>query len=131
MNTESRNKIVIHRKNIPRVKSLDVGVELSKSIQEIMKNQHFAWEAKDKLERLFKNSVIKHKVFGDILSLRNLGILFEPGLKIDFPALIDKHSKDICLFIKWEGEIHENNLYFLTRKKGIKINIEKLSHIIL
>jgi len=50
-------------------------------------------------------------------------------LKLDFFAILDKYSRSNLLFIKWEGEIDEENLYFLSKIKGEKINIKNLSYI--
>jgi hypothetical protein len=55
--------------------------------------------------------------------------LFEPELKVDFNNLLEKYSNTNALFVKWEGVIDNENLYFLSKEKGIKININKLSHI--
>ena len=48
---------------------------------------------------------------------------------LDFYSFIDNLSKTNCLFIEWEGETDKENLYFLTKSNGIKINIKNLSNI--
>lgn len=129
LKSNSRNKIVIHRNQIDNINTVDIGVELSKLIKELTTDNRFTLKSKSKLDEFVNLSIYNHHQFGDIISIKNLGILFEPGLKIDFLSFIDNISKSNCLFIKWDGEVDEENLYFLTRSKGIKINIKNLSNI--
>lgn len=129
LKSNSRNKIVIHRNQIDNINTIDIGVELSKLIKELTTDNRFTLKSKAKLDELINLSIYNHHQFGDIISIKNLGILFEPGLKIDFLSFIDNISKSNCLFIKWDGEVDEENLYFLTRSKGIKINIKNLSNL--
>lgn len=126
---ESRNKIVIHKEDIHDITQLNVGCKLALELKNISINRHFALKAKSKLHELLTNSIEYHSKYGSILSIYNLGILFEPELKIDFLVLIDNYSKDHSLFIKWDGEIEDNKLFFLTKKNGIEIDISNLSHI--
>ena len=128
---QSRNKIVFCKEFIPDIQSLNVGSSISKLINNISKNERFALIAKSKLEELLINSTTDNVKFGKVLFIYNLGILFEPELKLNFLALIDKYSKNNTLFILWDGEIENDNLYFLSKHKGEKINIKNLSHIII
>jgi hypothetical protein len=81
------------------------------------------------LENMLNTATIDHEIYGRLLTISNLGILFEPELKVDFNNLLEKYSNTNTLFVKWEGAIDNENLYFLSKEKGIKININKLSHI--
>ena len=129
--TESRNKIVIHKDEFPSITHLNVGYELAKGLSDLSLDNHFAVKAQGKLDLLLKNAIITHNEYGEILPICNLGILFEKELKINFASLIEQHSKDVCLFVNWEGKADRNSLFFLSKEKGVKINIENLSHIIL
>lgn len=129
LKSNSRNKIVIHRCQFDSLKTLDVGFELSKQIEELTNDSRFTLKVKSKLDELINNSVYNHDQFGEIISIKNLGILFEPNLKIDFHSFIDNLSKTNCLFLQWDGEIEKENLYFLTKTKGITINIKNLSNL--
>jgi len=81
------------------------------------------------LEKIMNTAIIEHEIFGRLLAISNLGILFEPELKVDLNNLLEKHSNTNVLFVKWEGEIDNENLYFLSKEKGFRINIKNLSHI--
>lgn len=125
----SRNKIVIYKECIIDIPYLNVGKSFSIELESIINDKHFALKAKTKLDILLMSTIVSDENYGKILAINNLGILFEKELKIDFLALIDKYSKDNCLFVQWDGELKGNDIYFLTKEKGIKINIENLSHI--
>jgi len=127
---QSRNKIVIYKTNLSGIKSLDLGFTLSSEIQNLPVNKHFALQVRKKLNKILDTS-ISNTVYGNILAMHNLGILFEPDLKIDFINLIDNYSQNNVLFLKWNGEIENDKLFFLSKSKGIEINMNNLSHIIL
>jgi hypothetical protein len=83
------------------------------------------------LDRILNSAISNHDLFGDYLSIDNLGILFEPELKIDFNRLLDRYSQNNVLFVKWDGDMDAESIYFLTKENGIKINIKNLSYIVL
>jgi hypothetical protein len=66
-----------------------------------------------------------------MLAISNIGILLEPELKQDFNRFLEKHSNSNILFVKWDGEFDQENLYFLSKENGFKIDIKNLSHIAL
>jgi hypothetical protein len=129
LKSNSRNKIVIHRNPIANLNPIDIGLELAKQIEVLTNDNRFTLKAKSKLDELISHSIHKHHQFGDTISIKNVGILFEPSLKFDFYSLIDNLSKTNCLFLQWDGETDKENLYFLTKSNGIKINIKNLSNI--
>ena len=129
--TQSRNKIVIHQMDIPDLKSLNTGEVLAQEIQNISNKKHLSLKVKSKLNDILSNAITNNDLYGKILSIKNIGILFEPDLKLDFFALIDNYSKNNTLFIQWDGEIENNKLFFLSKSIGIEINIKNLSHIVL
>lgn len=129
LKTHSRNKIIIHRNEFDELETINIGLELAKHIEYLTNDNRFSLKAKSKLDELISHSIHKHHLFGDTISIKNVGILFEPSLKFDFYSFIDSLSKTNCLFIQWDGETDKENLYFLTKSKGIRINIKNLSNI--
>ncbi len=130
MNSPSLNKIIIHREPIPELKSLNVGKELAVRLEGLIGDRNISFKAKQLMENLLKSAVYVDPEFGKVLSLTNLGILFEPELKIDFEYTLKKFSTDNLLFIEWKGEVEQNKLYLLT-KEGIEIKLDNLSYITL
>lgn len=129
LKSNSRNKIVIHRNPIDILNTIDIGLELAKQIEVLTNDNRFTLKVKSILDELISHSIYRNHQFGDTISIKNVGILFEPSLKFDFYSFIDNLSKTNCLFIQWDGETDKENLYFLTKSNGIKINIKNLSNI--
>ncbi|WP_340113663.1 hypothetical protein [Maribellus mangrovi] len=129
LKSDARNKLVIFREELSSILPVDVGTELSLALKDILDDKRLSMKAKLLIEKLFNKSVINHPEFGNILALKNINILFEPELKIDFANLLDQYSKTNPLFLFWEGDIRNKNLYFLT-EQGLKTNIKNISHIV-
>ncbi|MBP6236750.1 MAG: hypothetical protein KA536_11430 [Saprospiraceae bacterium] len=129
--TQSRNKIVFYKDSINDISAVDVGTELSQAIYNMTDIKKLPMKISYELEKILNSSTVKLGDYGKSLAISNVGILFEPELKVDFSSLIEKHSKTNVLFIKWEGEIDNDNLYFLSKENGIKIDIKNLSHIVI
>ena len=126
---QSRNKLVIKKHNLDIVETINVGSLVAEAISNFLDDKKLSLKVTNIIDEIFEVSKVKHQDLGRILAIKNLGILFEPELKIDFLSLIDKYSRTNALFIQWEGEIENNTLYFLSKQKGQKINIKNLSHI--
>jgi hypothetical protein len=129
LKTQSRNKVVFYKDNIIDIISIDLGTELSQILFNLNDLTKLPMKVSYELEKILNTAIIEHEVFGRLLAISNLGILFEPELKVDFNNFLEKYSNTNVLFVKLEGAIDNENLYFLSKEKGIKININKLSHI--
>lgn len=129
LDTDPRNKIILHNKN--DIESIDIGFMFSEKISSILDDKRLSLKAKERLDHILTNIMENDPKLGKFISISNLGILFEQELKIDFNQFLDQYSKNNLLFAKWEGEIEDNVLYFLTKENGVKINIENLNYIIL
>lgn len=127
--TQSRNKIVFYKDSINDIIEIDLGTELSQVLFNLKDLTKLPMKISHDLEQIMSTATIDHEIFGRTLSISNLGILFEPELKVDLKNLLEKYSNTNTLFVKWEGEIDNENLYFLSKEKGIKTNIKNLSHI--
>ena len=129
LKTQSRNKIVFYKNSINDIPEIDLGTELSQVLFNLNDLTKLPMKVSLELENMLNTATIDHEIYGRTLAISNLGILFEPELKVDFNNLLEKYSNTNVLFVKWEGAIDNENLYFLSKEKGIKININKLSHI--
>ena len=129
--SQSRNKIVIHSDGIPGIVTINLGLLLSEAIYNFKETRQLSNSVLMALDKMLNAAITPHEAFGNYLSIANLGILFEPALKLDFLRLLDNHSKNNVLFVKWEGEIDLGNLYFLSKENGLKTSIKNLSHIVI
>jgi len=127
--SQSRNKVIFHSQAISVLESVNIGLRISESIYNFREPGRIAMRFSSELNDMLNASTFYHDVFGRYLSIENVGILFEPDLKLDFTRLLDNYSQNNVLFVKWEGEVDVDNIYFLTKERGIKLNIKNLSHI--
>lgn len=126
-----RNRIVFYKKNQLDIIPTDVGKLLAQELFNFDNEKRLPMQATVQLDKILNRAVFDHPSFGRTLAIANLGILFEPDLKQDFKRIIDNHSTNNLLLIEWEGEIEDNTIYFLSKEKGIQINMNNLSHIAL
>ena len=129
--SQSRNKIIIYKQDTLGIEAINVGKKLSQEIKSIAYDAKIGMKSLIILDNLFTSSFSNNSKYGKHLAIQNLGILFEPELKTDFSQILDKYSSSNTLFVKWEGEIEDGILYFLTKEKGQKIDIKNLSHIVI
>jgi hypothetical protein len=129
--SQSRNKIIFYSQDISALQSVNVGLRLSESIYNLNEPGRIAMRVLSELDGILNAAISQHDVFRRYLSIENIGVLFEPEMKLDFASLLDSYSQNNVLFVKWEGEIDAENIYFLTKEKGIKKNIKNLSHIVI
>lgn len=116
-------------------KALNVGKELSKVIDGLVKQYgkkgevKFQMEVADALERIVNGKVFVDEEFGEVVVLENLGILFEPGLGIDVVRFLRKVSKVALTVLLWPGEIGEDRIYFLNRESEITLKQSDINYI--
>ena len=128
---QSRNKIIFYSRDMPDLESVNIGLQISESIYNFKDLDRVGLRVSSVLNEILSESISDHAVFGKYLSIENLGILFEPSLKIELERLLDSFSQNNLLFVKWDGQIDTENIYFLTKEKGIKTSIKNLSHIVI
>lgn len=129
--SQSRNKIIFHSHDFSDFESVNIGRLISESIYNFQEPSRISMRVSSVLNNILNASISHHEAFGSYLSIENLGILFEPELKMDFARLLDSFSQNNVLFVKWDGEIDTDYIYFQTKENGIKINIKNLSHIVI
>src|SRR5699024_10477198 len=131
LKSQSRNKIVSYKQDVLGVEAIDVVKKISHEIKSIASDTKIVMKSLIIIDELFTSSIRDNSDYGKHLAIKNVGILFEPELKTDFLQILDKYSSSNTLFVKWEGEIEDGILYFLTKEKGQKIDIKNLSHIVI
>jgi len=131
LSSNSRNKLIFHRDAILELTYVDIGKSLASVLENKSNIKKLSLIAKEKLNELLNESINEDGDYGNILAIKNLGILFEKDLKFNFINFIENFSKSTPVFIEWKGEYDVENLYFQSWEKGIKLNIKNLSHIFL
>ena len=129
LQSSSRNKLVITSEKIPGVHYLDVGETLSLYLAKSEPTSWNSMKIKSEISKLFAESIEDHSVYGSILSIENIGILLEREVQFDFKHFLEQYSRDMAIFLKWDGDHDESTLFFLSKDKGIKIPLINLSYI--
>lgn len=107
---------------------LDLGKTLSQKISSELDNPRLSLKVKDVLDKLLWNSVKDVENLGECIMIRNVGILFEDELKINIEHFLKKYSTDNTLIIEWPGELDQDKLYFLSKEKGLKVDLKNITH---
>ena len=106
------------------LKYTDVGLEVSCFIEDIIGDRRLSMRTQDYINKLFRERTFLSDHLGQYLALSNVGILFEPALKLDVESLLDRWSQNITLFLDIGEGVVNKNRYFLT--KGCQENYSVL-----
>jgi hypothetical protein len=131
LNQTPRNKLVILKKESSSSEFLSIDLELAKALRNESFNSHFSMIAKGILMDLMNENLKSNEDFQNYFAICDIGFLLEKELKFDFTSFLSNQSQNHTLFLKWDGEIINNKLYFLTKQNGLEIDISSLSYIVI
>ena len=100
LSSPSRNHLVISDGCIVGFDYIDVGLEISAFIEDKISDRRLSMRVQDHLNVLLRSHICKSEEFGEYLALTNIGILFEPLLKIDLEGFLDRWSQNMILLEK-------------------------------
>lgn len=129
LNTHPRNRLIIVKEDIVDVTYVDIGNLLSERLRGTVEEKNLPFIAVKILDEIVDLNIKYSDDLGNYVAIKNIGILLEKELKMDLKTILEKHSRDITLFVKWDGAIEGNKLYFLSKEKGVEINLKGLSNI--
>lgn len=119
----TRNKIVFCKDDIEGIKFINVGIELAS----LLNNQPEEISGIETIYRQVLNQSQQDKDIGIYLAIENIGILFEPELKIDIRSILSNFSKNQILIVKTEALIDNDNLYFQNINDNVYVSLQDLS----
>lgn len=132
--SNSRNHVAfIYGYKFDAVSFVDVGLGLSTKIEDILQHRKLSMKAQDYVNDIFREYTRHSDDFGDFLAIKNIGILFEPLLKLDVFALINRWSQNQLLLIQQNDSLVENNIFHLThnRSQEYSVNLQGINHIVI
>lgn len=127
----TRNKIVLSRNLIAGIEYSNIGKILSEILYDYSNERRVAMKANEELNKILTSSLKDYPDYGQVIAIKNIGILFEPMLKLNIADIFSHHSQNNLLIVEWEGEITDGGIYFLTQKDGVKTNINHLNPIVI
>lgn len=123
LNDDSRHKLLFATGEIYGVEFVDVGKELSLAICKHIGNKNVSLITEGELEIIIERNTKNDSDSGDYIAISNIGILFEPELKLNVPSKFENWAKTRCLIVKKEGTI-ENGTFKLAGTAERKYTIE-------
>lgn len=129
---DSRHKLLFVTREIEDISFVDIGTELSSTIEPALHDRRLSMIAEEALDKIIDQSTIHDPDIGDYIAIRNIGILFEPALHINLDVKIDSWSKTRVLIIHHDG-IVRNQVFFLTTNCETKysLNLKDITYKIL
>ena len=131
LSSPSRNHLVISDDCIVGFDYIDVGLEISAFIEDKISDRRLSMRVQDHLNVLLRSHICKSEEFGEYLALTNIGILFEPLLKIDLDGFLDRWSQNMILILD-VGKGHVQDKYlFLTQgcSRDYSVSLEGINYI--
>lgn len=130
LSVELRHKLFFVSSQDNDINFTDIGFHLSKAIENSLDNKHLSLFADEKLEEIIKDNITESPEIGKYVAIRNIGILFEPELKLDLRAKFDSWAKSYVLIVDVnEGMIINNTFYLASaRNSAYSINLSEISY---
>ena len=128
----SRNHLVFTNGKLSGLTYVDVGLEISTFIDNNEDDRRLSMRVQDRLNVLFRSHIFTSKGHGEYLAIANIGILFEPLLKLDIEWILDKWSQSNTLFLDIGKSVIQNERFFLTQgcPEKYSISLKKIYHIV-
>jgi len=125
----ARHKLLFTQKEVEGIAYVDIGLLLSKAIESAIDSKRLVMKADDELEKIINSNLKNSSEIGEYIAIKNIGILFEPSLKIDLHTKIDSWAKSHVLIILKEGKFY-NDIYYLSSEKdsGYSINLNDINY---
>ncbi len=111
----SRNHLIIANGCLDDLEYVNVGLEVSTLIEDKLNDRRLSMRIQDDLNNIMNCHICHSEKFGYYIGLKNIGILFEPLLKINLEGFFDRWSQNITLIINKDKAIIDNNRLFLTK----------------
>ena len=131
ISTGLRHKLFFVSNKDCDINFVDIGFQLSNAIENSLEKKRLALIAAERLESIIKDNIIANSEIGPYVAIKNIGILFEPDLKLDIRAKFDSWAKSFVLIVDAnEGMIRDNIFYLASANNPTySINLSEISNI--
>lgn len=108
-----RHRLYFTQSEVQGMCCVDVGIELSKEIANILTHRQLPMVAEERLDRIVEKHTERVDGIGEIVALANIGILLEPALKINVQSKFDSYARSRSVIIQMRGSIIKDNRFYL------------------
>lgn len=128
LSTTPKNRLVFDLNGSMGIDSIDVGYQLASTLKDMESPSMLVGNIINKL-------ILEHKTLdnrlGYVVAFKNIGILFEPALKINLGMLLDSISKSITLVMCAPGVVKNDTYYFMNENSGISMDLKGMSYYVI
>ena len=129
INRHARNKLLFTSREIKDINYVDIGRLLSEKIENsLQKRQHLPIIAEDALKEILSQNSNSSEAIGKYIAIKNIGILFEPILRLDLKAILSNWSRENVLIINHEGEIRDDIFYLAPHASKYTVNLKEITY---
>lgn len=130
ISTGTRNKLLFTSHHAEGMSFMDVGALLARAIESSLSNRHLSFVAEEELEKIIKANVCHSSEIGDYIAIRNIGILFEPALRLDLHAKLCTWSRAYVLIVDSAEGIIQKDIFYLAgdTDSSYKISLSDISY---
>ena len=130
ISTDSRHNLLFMSLRSHNITYVDIGEQLSKKLELKIESKRIAMIADDAIETIINSNLTSVTGIGNVIAITNIGILFEPKLKLDLKAKIDSWAKSFILIIDSHEGLIRDNTFYLAGDTNFKnsINLKDISH---
>lgn len=82
-------------------------------------------------ESVVTKGIQVHTEYGKYMAIKNIGILFEPSLRLNVRMLFESISHDSLLLVCSDGIVQNDTFFFMNSTEGFGISLSGLSYLVI
>ena len=123
-----KNKLVFTKNEFEDFVFTNLGLEMATRLQGHTAPSVIASETFDSV---IAKGLIVHPKYGKYVAIKNIGILFEPSLRLNVHMLFESISHDTLLVVCSDGIVKNDTLYFTNPTDGFGMPLSGLSYLVI
>lgn len=128
INQTPKHKLVFAKNEIDKLAFTDMGYEMAALLKVQTSPSVVATATFDSVVAKGMNT---HPVYGRYLAIKNIGILFEPSLRLNVRMLFESISRDTLLVVCSDGIVQNDTFYFINPTEGFDVSLSGLSYLVI
>lgn len=128
--TGSRHKLLFTSHHPEGMVFINVGGLLAKAIESSLQDRQLPMIALEAITKIIQENVKNNPEIGKYVAISNIGILFEPALRLDLHSLLSRWSQSYTLIVDMAAGIIKNKRLYLSHDADNRysIDLSDISH---
>jgi len=127
LQSQPRNRLVISKQIIEKLDYYNIGNIVCDGLKDAPEAQ-LSTDVSEIIGNVFSTPK-QHPIYGPYVALTNIGVLFEPALRLNLSILFNDKSRESLLLIAAPYVIQDGNYYFFNSSSKCKINLKGITYI--